>query len=588
MTINLYHLVKLRKNSMLHQIHLEHGLKKKKSDTLELETVKEKDYIISKMLKKYFTEINYQLIKRKSFVMQEYLQIIRKKILNDKLNSYKKLIKKLKSFSTLVLDLISKEKVLKPFWNEYTKEKSKKLWLPIKTDCVDLDLKLSNGFLKNQIQNSWFSTNFQVQMNQEHLNSQKTYYQLQQSSSQETTEIDQLNIENKEKKKRKRKKKKQKKSKTDNFNSIKLRIYPTKEQKITLEKWFGVSRFIYNKCLYYINNERNKPNYDSKEVLNEKNLRKLFINNENYKTENSWMLDFNYDLRDESMRDLKHNFKTNFCKKEFFKIKYKTKRSSKSLSVLSKHWGHKKGFYSSIFNNKLKCEKQLPDKLDYDSRIIKTEANEYYICIPRKISCENQTTKNIRVISIDPGVRTFLTGYDPEGKIIEIGKNDIGYLSRLNHYKSKLQSKIKKASCHNERYKLKKRYIQMCLKIKNTVDDCHKKVCKWLCKNYDIIIIPKLNFHNFSSLSKRNKRNMILWGHCMFVDRLIDKSREYYKCKVDIITEEYTSKTCGCCGLIKTDLYASKVYNCNRCNNVFDRDSNGARNILLKFYTETK
>jgi len=45
------------------------------------------------------------------------------------------------------------------------------------------------------------------------------------------------------------------------------------------------------------------------------------------------------------------------------------------------------------------------------------------------------------VISLDPGVRTFMTGYDPSGVAVEWGKNDIGRIYRLSHACDKLQSK---------------------------------------------------------------------------------------------------------------------------------------------------
>ena len=52
--------------------------------------------------------------------------------------------------------------------------------------------------------------------------------------------------------------------------------------------------------------------------------------------------------------------------------------------------------------------------------------------------------------------------------------------------------------------------------------------------------------------------------------------------KLYIVDEIYTSKTCGYCGYIKTDLNSNKIYKCNDCNLEIDRDYNGARNILLK------
>ncbi|CAG8439319.1 5949_t:CDS:2 [Scutellospora calospora] len=67
---------------------------------------------------------------------------------------------------------------------------------------------------------------------------------------------------------------------------------------------------------------------------------------------------------------------------------------------------------------------------------------------------------------------------------------------------------------------------------------------------------------------------------------ILHKSREYM---TDIVecTEEYTSKTCGVCRIINDKLGSSKVFKCKDCGYVYDRDFNGARNILLKYLTET-
>ena len=56
---------------------------------------------------------------------------------------------------------------------------------------------------------------------------------------------------------------------------------------------------------------------------------------------------------------------------------------------------------------------------------------------------------------MDPGVRTFMTGYDPSGVAIEWGKNDIGRIYRLCHAYDKLQSKHDQI--HEKRNK-RKRY----------------------------------------------------------------------------------------------------------------------------------
>jgi putative transposase len=48
------------------------------------------------------------------------------------------------------------------------------------------------------------------------------------------------------------------------------------------------------------------------------------------------------------------------------------------------------------------------------------------------------------------------------------------------------------------------------------------------------------------------------------------------------LSEAYTSKTCGKCGHLHTELGGSKTYKCPKCKTQIPRDINGARNIMLR------
>jgi IS605 OrfB family transposase len=361
-----------------------------------------------------------------------------------------------------------------------------------------------------------------------------------------------------------------------------IQVYFNPEQKKTLKKWLGVTRFIYNKCLAIIRETNNTTL---------KFLRSKVINNENYINENQWMLEYNYDLRDEALQDLLKNIKSNKAKKKLFKIHFKRRKDEyikgASLSILAKHWNRKRGFYSDIFNNRIKTNEQLPEKMMYTSRLLKTATGKYYISLPLPLDENQINDKESSVLFIDPGSKVFLTGYDPSGKIIIFGKDDIGRIARLLHYKRKLQSK---EMCKTINGKIKKRYRKAKLrigeKITNLVNDMHKKLAKWLCSNYTRVYIPKLNFHNMKKLNKKEKSKLASLKHCNFVDRLKNKSREY-NCKIIEVKEDYTSKTCSNCGYLKNDL-KGRVYKCDSCEMVFDRDMNASKNIMLKYINEAK
>ena len=55
---------------------------------------------------------------------------------------------------------------------------------------------------------------------------------------------------------------------------------------------------------------------------------------------------------------------------------------------------------------------------------------------------------------------------------------------------------------------------------------------------------------------------------------------EKYDKRLYLVSEEYTSKTCGGCGIVN-NIGGGKEYRCE-CGVDIDRDINGARNILIK------
>jgi hypothetical protein len=85
-------------------------------------------------------------------------------------------------------------------------------------------------------------------------------------------------------------------SKKSDINSVKhVHLGLSLNQKIKLKKWFGLQRWIYNKCLEKVKNNK---------LTSLKQLRATVINDINYIEKNKWVKEYHYDLRDEALRDL--------------------------------------------------------------------------------------------------------------------------------------------------------------------------------------------------------------------------------------------------------------------------------------------
>ena len=75
---------------------------------------------------------------------------------------------------------------------------------------------------------------------------------------------------------------------------------------------------------------------------------------------------------------------------------------------------------------------------------------------------------------------------------MEFGKGDIGHIYRIRAHIDKLQSRIdsNKELRHRARYRMRRAWRKMQWRVRNLIDECHKKVVKFLVANYSVILRP--------------------------------------------------------------------------------------------------
>lgn len=195
-----------------------------------------------------------------------------------------------------------------------------------------------------------------------------------------------------------------------------------------------------------------------------------------------------------------------------------------------------------------------------------------------------------KMIALDPGVRTFLTGCDGQ-KFLEFGAGDMGRITRLCQHLDNLVSRISKVDKRRQKQKMRKAASKIRSKIRNLVDECHKQIANWLTNNYQVILFPTFETSQMTKKTKRKIRTktaraMLTWAHYRFKQVLKNKA-ELCGCYVVDVTEEYTSKTCTACGHIHQKLGGSKIFKCPHCGHTLPRDRNGALGILLKALSDT-
>lgn len=195
------------------------------------------------------------------------------------------------------------------------------------------------------------------------------------------------------------------------------------------------------------------------------------------------------------------------------------------------------------------------------------------------------------MIALDPGVRSFLTGFDGS-KFVEIGNNDIAkiymlgrFIDRLISEKARLKGRQKKRQRQGKQGKIDSVFIRLF----NLIDECHKKVAKWLTTEYRLIFLPTFETSQMvgktgakpRKINSKTVRQMLNWSHYRFKQVLKFQAFKRGATVLDV-TEEFTSKTCTKCGHVHVKLGSSRKFKCPKCGHKLKRDWNGALGIFLK------
>lgn len=227
----------------------------------------------------------------------------------------------------------------------------------------------------------------------------------------------------------------------------------------------------------------------------------------------------------------------------------------------------------------------VPYQCEYGTELV-YRRGKWFGCFPQHK--EVVTTEMDRVIALDPGNRTFLTGFDGEN-VLEMGKGDIGRIQRLCQHLDNLISRSTKTTCR-KRSKMRIAASRVRERIENLIKDLHNKAVNLLVNSYKVILLPtfdsslmviKKRSGNQRKINSKSVRQMLTLSHYRFEQHL-KQAASRKGVIVVLCNESYTSKTCGNCGHVHHKLGGNKIFKCPHCGTQISRDANGARNILLR------
>ena len=590
----------------------------------------------------------------------------RKRICLVSKSSCKKSIRSTRSSRTSVPASTSSENHSVKWFNSYCEELSKSLWYPTEIDSVESPLVSLSGCVQSTTRNSWSKIKT-FDLPKKSL--PKTYFPSFTSSAVEDT----VSVDTKS-------------TPEQTVRARKVKILPTKDQEKILRGWFRDARKIYNRVIHQIRTSDIEVN-----KFNIRNLISTPATSEFPGTPSKILHQAAFDAYEayhSNMEKMKIAFKK---KKSFGKKKRKIKKKKKSactnpkskikrvrpnrknkrrrkkVSDRSKDPRYKK----RPFNIKFKPSKGNRDSIGFqkcglslvdethvrlfprtmkdslkisrysgeaslDPRICRIHGR-YYFCFPEKVDVSPRHTGLNREVSIDPGMRKFISYYSPSGTSGFIGQGstvqrtirgsrgftrktktktidfinpgrtkNVGtgmyrqmdiYFSRQNRIKQDMkdldnmytgfsvsEKKTTRKWYRKKKYSLRKAWYRLMSQASSRMDDFHWKSAQFLLENFDTVYIPKFQVQNMTrkgNLNVKTRKRMLYQKHYSFRQKLIHKANILGKTVVEG-SEWGTTKCCGVCGL-RNDPGSSEVYSCSRCFvRGVERDLHGARNYYIK------
>ena len=374
------------------------------------------------------------------------------------------------------------------------------------------------------------------------------------------------------------------------IKAIKVKIYPSDEQKQTINNLLGSLRFVYNNCL-----SLQSDNYtiSGNTYLNTTQLYQ-HIGNLKVNDEYSWLKQTHTKVLQQKLMDLDTAFKR-FFKKQAGYPNYKSKGKDIDscrfpVDAISGIKGNRISLITNLKDVHFKCsnndEKLLNDKQNVkikSATLSRTKTNEYELSIlvddfNDKYKPTIKPIKN-QSIGLDLGIKTFIvTSHGDEYKNIKsmTNKTNKKELKKLNRRLSKKTNKSKNKE--KARVKLAKKHE----KIKNVKMDMLHKVSKKLIDENQVIGIEDLNVKGMMKNHHLSKaiQELSLYE---FKRQLIYKA-DWNNRNLIVVDRWFpSSKLCSCCKHKKVDLKLSeRTWTCVKCNTTHDRDLNAAKNIELE------
>ena len=369
---------------------------------------------------------------------------------------------------------------------------------------------------------------------------------------------------------------------------IRVKLYPTEEQEVLINKTIGCCRFVHNQTLADCKQSYEQTQHFPSQNERIKNLVPLKEKYEFLKEVDSTALqqsvrDFNSSLNN-FFRNRSHFDFPKFKSKHKSKQSYRVPYNSSNANVLdNKHIKLPK-----LGRVKTKCFDMPKVYRIFNITVERTATGKYYasICIETEIHPFPRTGKQI---GFDLGLIDLLIGSD--GTRVERPKFAYAFKDKFAQEQrklSKMKTKLERVNanldeCKNYQ-KQKHKVAKLHEHITNCAKDFNHKLSRKLVEEYDLLAFEDLNI---SGLIKNHNLaysiSDVRWSQLL---NFIQYKCQWYGKEFKQVDRFYaSSKICSECGAYHRDIVNSlsvREWTCPDCGAHHDRDINAAKNILIQ------
>ena len=379
------------------------------------------------------------------------------------------------------------------------------------------------------------------------------------------------------------------------IKTLKIMLIPNNKQKSKLFQSAGVARFAYNLAL-----GREQENYkNGGNFLSDYDLRKEFTklkSTEEYK----WINDYSNNITKQAIKDACLAYKRFFKGQSAFP-KFKSRRKSKPSFYMDTdkiQFTDKTVKLEKITLSRKKNKQKLNwirlaerNKIPIDGKYINPRITfdgiNWWISVGIQYADNAEPPVNDGV-GIDLGIKDLAICSDIDKPYKNINKTQ--KIRKLKKKKRRLQRQISK------KYLISKKGDSYCktsniikaekklLKLNHQLTDIrhdylHQTTTEIINRKPKFIVLEDLNV---KGMMKNKHLSESVAEQCFYVFyRQIEYKSSWNNIKFIIVDRFYaSSKICSCCGAVKKDLKLSdRIYKCDNCNTVIDRDKNASINL---------